>query len=67
MNLEEFERQTRDSLARALDQLHTATLLISALERQIVESGNTVKDLSLMIENYIASQQDGLGASQPRR
>jgi hypothetical protein len=64
MNLEEFEHQTRETLARALDQLHTATLLVSALERQILESGNTVKDLSLAIENYVTSQAET--ASPPK-
>lgn len=58
MNLQEFERQTRDSIHRALDQLQTATLLLSALEIQIQESGDTVKNLSHTIETFITTQRD---------
>ncbi len=58
MNLQEFESKTRDGIERALNQLQTATLLLSALEIQILESGNTVQDLSRTIETFIASNQD---------
>jgi hypothetical protein len=60
MNIDEFEMRTRDDIADALDQLQTATLLLSALEMKIMESGDTVKDLSLVIEDYITSQRDGI-------
>jgi hypothetical protein len=58
MNLQEFERQTRDSIHRALDQLQTATLLLSALEIHLQESGDTVKNLSRTIETFIIDQRD---------
>ena len=58
MNLQEFESQTRNSIERALTQLQTATLLLSALEIQILESGDTVKNLGLTIEQFITSHQD---------
>jgi hypothetical protein len=58
MNLQEFESQTRNNIERALTQLQTATLLLSALEIQILESGDTVKNLSLTIEQFINTQQD---------
>ncbi|PSB16060.1 hypothetical protein C7B65_22815 [Phormidesmis priestleyi ULC007] len=58
MNIDEFEAQTRDSLERALNQLQTATLLLAALEIQVLESGNTIKDLSQIVETFIAQQRD---------
>ena len=66
MNINEFEAQTRDRLERALNQLQTATLLISALELQISESGNTIKDLSRVIETFITQQRDNTGVSDPQ-
>ncbi|MCY7273860.1 MAG: hypothetical protein LH702_08940 [Phormidesmis sp. CAN_BIN44] len=65
MNIDEFEAQTRDQLERALNQLQTSTLLLSALEMQISESGNTVKDLSRVIETFITSQRDNASDSRP--
>ncbi|KAM3093480.1 hypothetical protein ACKFKG_18885 [Phormidesmis sp. 146-35] len=60
MNLDEFESQTRDSLEKALNQLQTATLLLSALELQILESGNTIKTLSRVVETFVTEKrQDG--------
>lgn len=56
MNLQEFESETRTDIERALTQLQTATLLLSALEIQILESGNTIKNLSLTIEQFISTQ-----------
>lgn len=64
MNLQEFESQTRDSLHRALDQLQTATLLLSALELHLMESGNTVKHLSRTIETFITTNQDTTEVTQ---
>ncbi|MBW4442511.1 MAG: hypothetical protein KME10_15015 [Plectolyngbya sp. WJT66-NPBG17] len=58
MNLQEFESQTRSNIERALTQLQTATLLLSALEIQILDSGDTVKNLSLTIEQFIDAHQD---------
>lgn len=58
MNLQEFESQTRSNIERALTQLQTATLLLSALEIQILESGDTVKNLSLTIEQFINTHRD---------
>lgn len=58
MNLQEFERQTRDSIHQALEQLQTATLLLSALEIHIQESGNIVKNLSHTIETFIIDRRD---------
>ncbi|MBW4537579.1 MAG: hypothetical protein KME43_00380 [Myxacorys chilensis ATA2-1-KO14] len=63
MNLDEFESQTRESLEIALNQLQAAMLLLSSVESQILESGNTVKELGRTIETYIASQQNGVEVS----
>jgi hypothetical protein len=57
MNLDEFESQTRDSLEKALNQLQTATLLLSALELQILESGNTIKTLSRVVETFVTDNR----------
>jgi hypothetical protein len=64
MDLQEFEQKTRDNLHHALDQLQTATLLLSALELHLLESGNTVKQLSRTIETYITSQRDQTEVTQ---
>ncbi len=65
MDLNEFEAQTRDQLERALNQLQTSTLLLSALEMQISESGDTVKDLSRVVETFITHQRDSASGSRP--
>ncbi len=64
MDIDEFEAQTRDKLESALNQLQAATLLLSALERQILESGNTVKDLSRVVETFITHQRDNTDSSR---
>lgn len=61
MDINEFESQTRDSLEKALNQLQTATLLLSALELQLVESGNTVREISSFIEAFVTSQRNDRG------
>jgi hypothetical protein len=58
MNLDEFESQTRDSLEKALNQLQTATLLLSALELQILDSGKTLQDLSRAVETYVTENRE---------
>lgn len=57
MNIDEFEAQTRDSLERALNRLQTAISLLAALEMQILESGNTIQDLSRVVEAFISQQR----------
>ncbi|NJR50276.1 MAG: hypothetical protein HC780_12620 [Leptolyngbyaceae cyanobacterium CSU_1_3] len=58
MNLDEFESQTRNSLEQALNQLQTATLLLSALELQILDSGKTLQDLSRAVETYVTENRE---------
>ena len=58
MNIDEFESQARDRLERALNQLQTATLLLAALEMQVLESGNAIKGLSNVVETFIVQQRD---------
>ncbi len=65
MNLDEFESQTRDSLEEALNQLQTATLLLSALELQILESGNTIKTLSRVVETFVTDERRDSESSEP--
>lgn len=65
MNIDEFEVQTRDSLERALNQLQTATSLLATLELQVLESGNTIQDLSRVIEVFVTQQKEGDSVSGP--
>ncbi len=65
MDIDEFETQAYDKLETVLNQLQTATLLLSALEMQISESGNTVKDLSRVVEAFITHQRDSASGSRP--
>ena len=58
MNIDEFEAQARDSLERALNRLQTAISLLAALEMQILESGNTIQDLSRVVEAFISQQRE---------
>ncbi|MCY7322698.1 MAG: hypothetical protein LH660_13080 [Phormidesmis sp. CAN_BIN36] len=65
MNIDEFEAQIRDSLENALNQLQTATLMLTTLERQVLESGNSIKTLSGVVETFIAQQRERDGVSRP--
>ncbi len=65
MNIDEFEALTRDKLESALNQLQTATLLLSSLEMRISESGDTIKDLSRVVETFITHQRDSASGSRP--
>ncbi len=65
MNIEEFREQTRSSLEEALNQLHTATLLVNHLESQIMEAGRTVQRLSAVVEEFLDSQAVDLPHEDP--
>jgi hypothetical protein len=67
MNLDEFESQTRDSLERALNQLQTATLLLSALELQILESGDTIKTLGRVVETFVTDRRQDEASGHPQQ
>ena len=60
MNLDEFDGNTRDSLEKALNQLQTATLLVSALETQLFEAGHTIQDFSGLIERLVIQRDPAL-------
>lgn len=57
MNLEEFESQARDSIDQALNQLHTATLMVARLEIQLAEAGSSIQHLSQQIEEFLLQQR----------
>lgn len=57
MNLDEFEAQTRDAIEETLNQLQTATLLVSELESKISQTGQAVQALGQMIESFVAEQR----------
>ena len=55
----------RDSLERVLNQLQTATLMLTTLETQVLESGDTIKTLSGAVETFIAHQREKDSVSRP--
>lgn len=57
MDLEELESLTRDTVERALNQLHAASLLAAQLERQIAETGRSVQALSQTLETFLTEQR----------
>ena len=57
MNLNEFEAQTRDAIEATLNHLQTATLLISELENNILQTGTAVQGLGQLIEAFVAEQR----------
>jgi hypothetical protein len=56
MEIESLESQTQAALAQVLNDLQTATLMASALERQLLEAGLTIKQLAQTVENLTATQ-----------
>ncbi|NJR65401.1 MAG: hypothetical protein HC772_08935 [Leptolyngbyaceae cyanobacterium CRU_2_3] len=57
MDLEMFESRTRDTIEQALNRLQTATLLAAQLETQVFETGQSVQDLSRLVETFLAEQR----------
>jgi len=57
MNLDELESQTRNVVEQALTQLQTVTLLISDLESRVAQAGQSVQELSQLIEIFVSSQR----------
>lgn len=57
MNLQDFESQYRNSMDETLNELQTAMLLLAQAQRKISEIGNNVQKLSLIVEEFIASQK----------
>lgn len=64
ISLEEFEAQTRETLEQALNQLHTASLLIGQLDIQIAETGRSLQALSRLIETFTTQQKQITQQSQ---
>ncbi|UBF28049.1 hypothetical protein K9N68_09240 [Kovacikia minuta CCNUW1] len=58
MNLEALESQTRDIVEQTLTQLQTAALLVSELETRIAQAGQSVQELSQLVETFVAEQRD---------
>lgn len=57
VDLQKFESETRATIDKTLNQLQTATLLIAELETQISAAGNSVQELSQMIEDFVLKQE----------
>ncbi len=58
MNLPEFEKQYRDSIDQILSDLQTVTLRLSELERNALRIGESVKNLSYLVEEFLESQKE---------
>ncbi|MDX2242454.1 MAG: hypothetical protein NW224_17345 [Leptolyngbyaceae cyanobacterium bins.302] len=56
MNVEEFRNQSRITLEAVLNQLQSATLLVTELEAQITDAGRTVQHLSHVVEQFLNQQ-----------
>ncbi|MBF2029507.1 MAG: hypothetical protein IGS48_22555 [Oscillatoriales cyanobacterium C42_A2020_001] len=56
MEIEEFRAQARSALEDTLNKLQAATLLVTELETQISEAGDTIKALTQMVEQFINAQ-----------
>jgi|GEM_PF-1036307 len=57
MNIKDFESEYRDAMDETLNQLQTATLLLSQVEHQIAQIGNCVQSLSHRVEEFIIQQK----------
>jgi hypothetical protein len=59
MNLDEFEAQFRDGVDITLNQLQTVTLLLSQLQIQHSAAGESLQNLTLLVETFITQQREG--------
>ncbi|HEY9641306.1 MAG TPA: hypothetical protein V6C57_12535 [Coleofasciculaceae cyanobacterium] len=57
MDVETFESRTRDMIEEALNRLQTAALLAAQLETEIAQTGQTVQNLSHLIETFLEEQR----------
>ncbi len=60
MNLDELETQYREVMEQSLNQLQTATLLLSRLslvEANLYSIGQKLQTLSLVVEEFIIQQR----------
>ncbi len=57
MNLSEFEQHYRDAIERILSDLQTITLRLVELERQTLSVGQSVQNISNLVEDFIESQR----------
>lgn len=57
MDLQEFEKQYRESLDYTLNKLQTASLLLSLAEASINEIGTSIQTLSQKVEQFINEQK----------
>jgi hypothetical protein len=64
METPSLESQTQAALAQVLNDLQTATLMASALERQLLEAGTTIQQLAQTVENLTATQNLAAGAAR---
>lgn len=58
MNLDEFETQFRDGLDVTLNQFQAVTLLLAQLQIQHSAAGESLQNLSLLVETFIAQQRE---------
>lgn len=57
MNLEEFESQSQITLEEMLNHLQTTNLLVTQAAEQVEKAGQSARNLSQLIEKFIAEQR----------
>jgi hypothetical protein len=57
MDLDTFESRIRDTSEQALNRLQTATLLAAQIETEILQTGQSLQSLSLLVETFVAEQR----------
>jgi tRNA uridine 5-carbamoylmethylation protein Kti12 len=57
MNLEEFEVQSQSAIEEILNHLQTTNLLVTQAEEHVEELGQSVQNLSRLIEEFITQQR----------
>lgn len=58
MNIPEFEKQYRDSIDQILSDLQTLTLRLSELERASLKIGESIHNVSYLVEEFIETQKE---------
>ncbi len=58
MDIEELEARYREEIDRLGNQLQNATLEISQIETVILQMGQSIENLSAILEEFIQQQRD---------
>ena len=58
MDIEELESRYREEIDRLGNQLQNAALEVSQIETAILQMGQSIENLNVIIEEFIQQQQD---------